>query len=110
MRANLVTFRSPNIRKSSFAHQSPFDDVEGIWELETPAVMTGGLTGGNSRVAHCYIFLRYPPKLIAYVLLLHYNSCVTHEPKNKCVAFCSVCAYVVRSMYTALPPHSHCNT
>ena len=85
-------------------------NIEGIWELETPAVMTGGLTGGNSRVAHCYIFLRYPPKLIAYVLLLHYNSCVTHEPKNKCVAFCSVCAYVVRSMYTALPPHSHCNT
>ena len=79
-------------------HECAVLAVEGIWELESPAVMTGGLTGGNSRVA--------PSPQAHCILLLRYNSCITHKSKNKYVPFRLVCTYVVNSMYGTLAMHT----
>ena len=40
-----------------------------IWELESLAVTTGGLTGGNSRVAHRFALAIAPSSLHALQLL-----------------------------------------
>ena len=55
-------------------------DVEGIWELESPAVATGGLTGGNSRVAHRFALAIPPSSLHALQLLC--NSLIKRNVFN----------------------------